>query len=200
MTRRFFRLAVLSLGMLVLASGAKAQVLAPFDQLFLRSEARSNAYEVALAQLASTRAAAPEVKAYADTVLQDHAAHDGALRDLAVKKGMNLDMALSQQSKAAIERLSHLKGRAFDRAFIAEARRVNNAAIRAFRTEASRTADPDLRRFVADGLALDEQHDAALAALAPKPRGMPVIRPPVGGNMPILPPPSGGTTPVIPPR
>ena len=140
------------------------------------------------------------MKAYADMLVEDHAATEAALRDLATKKGVTLDMGLTAQSKAAVARLSHLHGPAFDRAFLAEARRVNGAAMRAFRTEASRTADPDLHKFVADGLVTDARHDAVAANLAPQRRGMPIIPPPVGGNMPVVPPPSGGTTPVIPPR
>ncbi len=200
--RRLLALAAI-FGVFVLATGAKAQPLASVDQMFLRSEARSSAYEVAIAQLAQGRASDPEVKAYADTLVKDHEAYDSTLRDLATKKGMTLELGLSAQSKVALERLSRQRGRSFDRTFITEAVRVNSAAIRAFRAEAARTSDPDIRAFVNDHLAMDERHDATASALArklaPPSRGMPVIRPPVTGSMPVIPPPSGGTTPVIPP-
>jgi putative membrane protein len=201
--RRLLCLAAI-LGVLVLATSAKAQPSGSFDQMFLRSEARSSAYEAAIAQLAQGRATDPEVKAYADALAKDHEAYGGTLRDLAKKKGMTLETGLSAQSKAALDRMSRLHGRSFDRAFIAEAVRVNSAAMRAFRAEAARTSDPEIRAFVRDHLAMDERHDAAARALlrrlTPRSRsGMPVIRPPMTGSMPVIPPPSSGTTPIIPP-
>ena len=57
MPQPLFRLMVLGFGLVALATGAQAQALAPFDQLFLRSEARSSAYELAIARLASRQAA-----------------------------------------------------------------------------------------------------------------------------------------------
>jgi putative membrane protein len=194
---RLVRLASMTVA-LAFATAANAQTLPSFDQLFLQSEARSSAYELALAQLAQDHAMRPAVKAYADTLVQDHERQDAALRDLAAKKGVTLDAGLSPQSRAKLDRLRRAHGAGFDAAFLAEARRVNGAAIRAFRAEASKTTDPEIRQFVAETLPIDEQHDKLAQHAAPR-RGMPVIKPPAGGRMPVLPPPSGGTTPVIPP-
>jgi putative membrane protein len=132
------------IGMLAFAASARAE-LGAFDQLYLRSEARGSAYELAIARLAQARATRPEVKAYADTLVNDHEAADAALRALAQKKGVNLPPDLSTDGKAGLARLGHRTGRQFDRAFIAEAQRVNAEDIRAFRAEASRTADPTCR-------------------------------------------------------
>ena len=183
---------------LAFAMAANAQTVASFDQLFLQSEAHSSAYELALAHLAQDHAVRPAVKAYADTLVQDHERQDAALRDLAVKKGVTLETGLSPQSQARLDRLGRTHGAGLDAAFLAEARRVNGAAIRAFRAEASKTVDPDIRQFVADTLPLEEQHDKLAQNASPR-RGMPVIKPPASGRMPVVPPPSGGITPVIPP-
>ena len=194
---RLIRLASM-IATLAFATAANAQNLPAFDQLFIQSEAKSSAYELALARLAQNHAVRPAVKAYADTLVQDNEHHDSALRDLAAKKGVTLETGLSPQNQAKLDRLGRTHGAGFDAAFLAEARRVNGAAMRAFRAEASKTADPDIRQFVADTLPVDEQHDKLAQAAGPH-RGMPVIKPPVGGRMPVLPPPAGGTTPVIPP-
>jgi putative membrane protein len=191
------------IGMLAFAASARAE-LGAFDQLYLRSEARGSAYELAIARLAQARATRPEVKAYADTLVNDHEAADAALRALAQKKGVNLPPDLSTDGKAGLARLGHRTGRQFDRAFIAEAQRVNAEDIRAFRAEASRTADPDIRAFVAAYLPMDERHEAAARALAStsvaRVSRMPVITPPsTGSAMPVIQPPAGGTMPVIPP-
>jgi putative membrane protein len=195
--RRLLGLASM-IGVLAFVVTVNAQTLAPFDQLFLRNEARGSAYELDLARLAQERAVRPAVKSYADTLVQDHTRYDSALHDLAAKKGMALENLPSGQNKATLDRLKRTKGAAFDSAFITEARRVNGASMRAFRAEAAQTTDPEIRQFITDHLAMDEQHDRLARAALP-PRGMPVIKPPMGGPMPVIPPPTGGTTPVIPP-
>lgn len=194
--RRLLGLASM-MGMLAVTGYANAQSLPPFDRSFLRNEARGSAYELDLARLAQARAVRPAVKSYADTLVQDHTRYDAALRDLAAKKGVAIE-PVPPQNAATLNRLKRTTGAAFDAAFIAEARRVNGASMRAFRAEASQTADPDIRQFVTEHLAMDEEHDKLARAALP-PRGMPVIKPPMGGPMPVIPPPAGGTTPIIPP-
>ena len=196
MRRLFWLTSVVSI--LISVTQTNAQTLPQFDQLFLQNEARTAAYEVALAQLAQGRATRPAVKAYADTLLQDHTQQDAALQALAAKKGVTLRGGLLPQRQATLDRIGRTHGSAFDAAFLAEARRVNSTEMRAFRAEASRTTDPDIRQFVSDALATDTRHADQARQAGPQ-RGMPVITPPAGGRMPILPPPAGGTTPVIPP-
>jgi putative membrane protein len=191
----------------VVASHAQdggAPTAAPFDVLFLRHEIRSSAYELEIARLAQQRAVGPDVQAYAGTLVNDHEAYDGALRALATQKGIALPSGLSEQGRAGVDRLAKLSGRAFDQAFISEARRVNGEDLREFRREASRTADPAIRSFVEQYLPMEEKHEAAARALGGTARAnnsMPVIRPQAGSNMPVIKPPAGAgaSMPVIPP-
>jgi putative membrane protein len=178
--------------------------VAPFDLLFLRHEIQSSRYELEIARLAQQRAASPDVRAYASTLVNDHEAYDGALRDLASQKGVVLPSGLSEKGRAGVDRLAKLSGRAFDHAFIREARRVNSEALREFRREASRTADPAIRSFVTQYLPMDEKHEDAARGLDGTDRAtnaMPVIRPQSGSNMPVIKPPAsaGSSMPVIPP-
>jgi putative membrane protein len=178
---------------------------APYDVLFLRHEASGNAYERALAELAQRQATRADVKAYADTLVSDHAAYQDSLRTLAAKRGITLSQGLTAQGRARLSRLSALHGAAFDNAFLREALRVNGADLRAFRSEAGRTADPELRAFVEQFLPTDQKHEATARALAggQGTRGsrMPVIVPPpaAGANMPVIKPPAASPMPVIPP-
>ena len=191
------------------ASRAQAPVkpAAAFDQLFLRNEATGSAYELAIAQLAQSKATRDDVKSYAATLVNDHEAYNGALRDLAKQKAIALPPALTAKGQTMRDGLARLQGAEFDRAFIREARRINDDDVRSFRQEASRTTDPDIRAFVTKFLAVDEQHAKAAAALsgtaiatAPITR-TPVIKPPsTGSNMPVITPPANDSAmPVIPP-
>jgi putative membrane protein len=165
---------------------------APFDELFVRYEAQGSIYEVAFAQLGQSRATRPEVRAYAATLINDHEAYNGALRDLAESKGIAMPSSMTTSDKQRLDRLAAIRGTAFDSAFVREAVRINGEDIRAFRREASRTADPDIRSFVTRFLEVDEKHEAGARALGERHVGssMSLIRPQrTGDTMPFIPPP-----------
>ena len=90
----------------------------------------------------------------------------------------------------------------FDTAFIQEARRINGEVIRAFRRQASRTTDPDIRGFVTRFQEVEEKHDAIARRLSERAVASrsPVIQPPrTGDTMPVISPPTASKMPVISP-
>lgn len=200
-------LAALASVALLYGGPAHAQPIRPFDQLFLRNEATGSAYELSIARLAQTRATRDDVRAYAATLVNDHEDYNGALRALAQRKGVNLPSGLTSKNQAQRDALARQQGPAFDRAFLREARRINEDDVRSFRQEASRTVDPDIRAFVSKFLTVDEGHakgarDLAGHTVASGPvTNTPVIRPPsTGSNMPVIAPPTNDSAmPVIPP-
>lgn len=62
---------------------------ADFDDLFLRYEAQSSAYELEFARLGEVRATRPDIRTYASMLVNDHEAYNAALRDLAKSKRIN---------------------------------------------------------------------------------------------------------------
>jgi putative membrane protein len=185
----------------MMLAGAGAMAAAAFDELFVRYEAQRSLYEAAFAHLGQSRATRPEVRAYAATLVNDHEDYNGALHDLADSKGIAVPPNMVTSDQERLDRLAGTPGSKFDRAFIQEARRLNGAEMRAFRMEASRTVDQDIRRFVTRFLEVEEKHDAAAQALTAREVGsrMPVIEPPQMSNMSVIPPPSASRMPVIPP-
>ena len=195
------RILLIMLGLMLVAGQARAEV-SLVDRLFLRSEAQGSAYELAIAQLAQQRATRQDVRAYATMVANDHEAYNGALRDLAKAKGVALPPGMTARSRSDLERLGRIRGAAFDSAFIREARRINATDVSSFRSEALRTADPDLKMFVQKFIEVDQKHEDGARALAGRSVAsrMPVIvPPPAGQSMPVITPPVGGAMPVIPP-
>lgn len=186
----------------LMLAGAEAIAAAPFDELFVRYEAQGSIYELAFAQLGQSRATRPEIRAYAATLVNDHEAYNGALRDLAGSKGITVPSSMANTDRKRLERLAGTRGTAFDGAFVQEAVRINGEDIRAFRKEASRTADPDIRSFVTRFLEVDEKHEAGARSLSERNMvsRMPVIQPPrTGDTMPVIPPPDASSMPVIAP-
>ena len=181
--------ATLTVASLMLAC-AEAMAATPSDERFIRHEIQASTYEAEFARLGQVRATRPDVRAYAATLVNDHEAYNGALRELAKSKGIAIPSSMAANDKKRLDRLAGTRGAAFDTAFVREAQRVNNDEIRAFRKEASRTADPDIRSFVARFLEVDEKHAAGARALSERGVGsrMPVIQPPrTGDTMPVTP-------------
>ena len=180
----------------------QARAATPPNERFLHSEAQGSTYELAIAQLAQTRAIRPEVRAYAGTLVNDHEAYNDALRDLARSKGVALPSSMTAKSQLQLNRLAAAPGAAFDDAFIREAQRINAADGRGLRREASRTSDPDIRSFVGRFLEVEKKHEAGARALSKHTVAsrMPVMPPPsMSSNMQVITPPRGGQMPVIPP-
>ena len=195
-------LKVLVAGIMLMLASVQVMAAASFDQAFLRSEVQGSAYDLAIAQLAQTRATRPEVRAYAATLVNDHERYNQALRDLAQSKQVALPSGMTPASKQQLDRLTRVHGDAFDTAFIREARRINGKDIRTFRAEASRTTDPEIRSIVARFLEMDEKHEAGARALSNRTVAspMPIYRPPsMGSTMPVISPPANGSMPVISP-
>ena len=189
------------LAALLMLAGARA-IAAPFDDQFVRDEKQISAYELEFARLGAARATRPEVRAYAATLVNDHEAYSGALRDLAASKGIAVPSGLAPSDRKRLDRLARTHGAGFDSAFVREARRINSEYIRAFRKEAGRTADPDIHRFVDRFLDVDAKHEAAASALSDHVMASkaPVIHPPpTGDTMAVVPPGNASSMPVITP-
>ena len=175
---------------------------APLDNLFVRYEAQSSAYELEFARLGEVRATRPELRTYAAMLVNDHEAYSGALRDMATSKGIAVPSGLVDDDRARLDRLAQTPGAEFDNAFLLEARRVNSENMRSIRNEASQSTDPDIHAFIDHFIAMDTKHEAAAIALSENvvASKAPVINPPATGDtMAVVPPVSDSSMPVINP-
>jgi putative membrane protein len=166
----------------------------------MRHEAQTSDYELDVARLGLARSHRPEIHAYAETLINDHARYNEALRDLARSKDVPLPPGMTRRERQRLDRLASTPGRRFDAAFLREARRINGEGIRNFRTEASRTVDPDIREFVVRFLTVEKQHDSLAQALmdtviASGPAGLRLPR--TGDPIVIAPPPDRTPMPII---
>ena len=75
--------------------------------------------EVQLGQLASERAASPDVKAFGQMMVKDHSAANGELSKLASQMKIEPPKEADKAHKELASRLSTLHGAEFDRAYIA---------------------------------------------------------------------------------
>jgi|SRR6185436_3869370 putative membrane protein len=122
------------------------------DRDFARIAAGSSAAQLALATLASKRAAGSTVKRTAARIRADHLKASQTLKTLASEKRWQLPATLDSESETTRSRLAKLRGPRFDRAYIDAIVLDHLADISEFEYEAAQGTDPALKRFAAEAL------------------------------------------------
>ena len=165
------------------------------DRSFILKAADAGHQEIALAQVAQSKASSPNVKSLADRLLKDHQQNAQELESLAQSKGVTLPPA--KDDKAHTAKFEKLEGAAFDRAYTQMMVQDHTTAINLFR-QASKSKDSDVKAFADKTLpTLQEHHKLAheaqdslkastsCSATAPKPPASPK---PAPGDKPYTPP------------
>jgi putative membrane protein len=94
---------------------------APSGQVFANTAARSDAFEIAAAKLASTNAASAKVKAFADAMIKAHTESTTSIKAAAAEASPAItpDPTLTGEQNDKLADLGKLKGADFDKAYIA---------------------------------------------------------------------------------
>jgi putative membrane protein len=154
---QFAGMAAISVAAVVLAQESADRLVNP-DSTFAVKAAQSGLSEVDLGQLAATRASNPDVRAFGQRMVNDHAiANDGLVR-IASRKAMILPDSPGERQQATYNRLSKLSGAAFDRAYMAAMVQSHRAEVAEFQSEAQHGRDPDFRAFAAKMLPVWRTH------------------------------------------
>lgn len=148
----------------VLLGGATAYAAGPTDPQIAHVAYTAGNIDIAAAKQALARSHNKAVRSFAQEMVRDHAAvNDKALtllKKLHVTPEANpTSTALSKQASATLARLSHLRGRSFDRAYVANEvsyhKTVNGALADTLIPSAS---NAELKSLLQTGLTLFREH------------------------------------------
>jgi putative membrane protein len=156
-------------------SSAEAQTsptLSTTDATFLNEAARAGGEEVAAGELAQTKAGSPGVRRFGARMVADHTAANQALGILARSKQITPISDPDDAHTQAMAQLATLRGRAFDRAYMAGQVRDHLSAVTLFENEAQNGTDPDVKAFAQKQLPTLQSHLAMARRLAPTSRTM----------------------------
>jgi putative membrane protein len=136
---------------------ARSQMSA-LDQAFVMDAAHGGMAEVRLGQLALQKSTNPEVKRFAQQMVQEHSMANEQLMRIVSQKGMTPPMNAGKY-EAAMTRLMQLSGTEFDRAYMNEAG-VNShlEAAAVYQRQVALGLDPDLKAFAAKTLPRVQGH------------------------------------------
>jgi putative membrane protein len=154
--------AVFALG----ARGAAQSTGKTADETFMKEAAAAGTAEVEVGQLAVEKASRPEVKSYAQMLVDDHTKANEELKGLAAQKNVTLPAEPTAEQKATKERLSKLSGDAFDRAYMDAMVSDHQKAVALFSRESKSGADPDAKAWAAKTLPKLEDHHTKAKSLA----------------------------------
>jgi putative membrane protein len=152
-------------------SAAQAQTtptLSTTDATFINEASRAGAEEVSAGQLAQTKAASPAVRRFAARMVADHLAANQELLGLAQSKQMTATGAPDDAHATMLTQLQGMRGRAFDRAYMAGQVDDHKAAVTLFQNEIANGTDPDVKALAAKQLPTLQKHLSMARQLAPR--------------------------------
>lgn len=140
-----------------------ATPLAAADSQFVTKAAEGGQFEVEIGKLAADKATDPNVKAFAQMLVDDHTAANDRLRQIASGHNLALPASLPDDMKKEIDQLSKLSGAKFDKQFVKMVGIKDHHHDIAEFEKASRSAQSaDVKDFAASTLPTLKKHlDAA---------------------------------------
>jgi putative membrane protein len=128
------------------------------DAPFIGTAAMDGLAEVEHGRLATQNAASPDVKQFAQRMVDDHSKAGDELKGLASQKDVTLATKLDDQHRAVQDKLAKLKGAAFDKAYMGQVVTAHLQAVALFQQEAKGGQDPDVKAWAAKTLPTLQEH------------------------------------------
>ncbi len=133
--------------------------LSPADVRFVALAAGSGMYEVEASRVALSRAADPQVRAYAQMLVDHHTQNNNELVAIVTAKGQRIGPALPPELQQKVNKLSGLSGAEFDREYIRTTGvQDHRAAIAAFEEGRRTVTDRDLQAYIAKTMPVLRSH------------------------------------------
>jgi putative membrane protein len=140
------------------SSAADDRTLTDADREFLRMAENDNIKERNMGRIALQKSGNPEVREYAQMLVDDHTKALKQLVDLMEAKGMRQPENLPEVKHEALTRLNGLSGAEFDREFVRLMIEDHEKAVAAFRSEQHSARDGAVRDYASRVLPVLEKH------------------------------------------
>ena len=161
--------ATLALAVSLGAQAATNVALSHQDKSFLKDAAEGANAEVSASQIAVTQSSNAEVKAFAQSMIDDHGKAGAELKGLAEQKGVKVSDTPTMLKKAEIKMLSERKGSSFDQHYADSIGvKAHEDTIKLFQKEVDKGTDPDVKAWASKTLPALQHHLAMAQALKAK--------------------------------
>jgi putative membrane protein len=132
------------------SSSSSSNKLSWTDRRFVTKAADDGQAEVQVAQLAADKASNPDVKQFAQQMVQDHTQANQQLMSLASSKNVKLDK--DDGKDRTYKRLSKASGNDFDREFVEHMVDEHEKDVKLYEKASQNAKDPEVRQFASSTL------------------------------------------------
>jgi putative membrane protein len=140
------------------SGSSKSGQLDHSDRKFVETAAKDGLAEVELGQLASQRAESPEVKQFAQRMVQDHGKANDQLKQLAQSKGVEVPTETDKSHQRKMEKLQKLSGAQFDKQYMDDMVKDHKKDVKEFQKQAKSAKDPDVKAFASQTAPVLQEH------------------------------------------
>jgi putative membrane protein len=141
------------------AAGSGTMTLNKADQKAVVDMAIANMAEVNAGKMALAKSQNPQVKAYAQKMIDDHTAAQGDVTTLAQAKGVTMPTDVDATHKAMAAKLDKLSGDAFDKAYMKDAGVTDHTKVHTrLAGVVSKAKDPDVKAAATKMMPVVDQH------------------------------------------
>lgn len=140
------------------ASAARVDALSRGDRKFMEEAAHGGLAEVEHGKLAAQRASHPQVKEFAQRMVQDHVKANDELKTIAAARGITPPATLDRKHQRRMEKLRRLGGAEFDRAYMQQMVDDHKETVSLFEKQAKAGKDGDLKSFAIKTLPALNEH------------------------------------------
>ena len=141
---------------------------AMMDKAFVREALQGGMAEVQMGQLALQKSSNPDVKQFAQKMVDDHTKLGDAMKQVAQQMNVKPPSSLSGKDKSTVSKLSALNGDAFDKAYIQDMVKDHKQDQKEFEQEAQNASNPALKDLVSQGGQMIDQHLQMIEQIAQK--------------------------------
>lgn len=135
---------------------------------FVEQAAQGGMTEVKVGILAKEKATTDELRKFGEVLQADHTKANEDLKQIAKEQNLQLPDDVSIEQKSAIEKLSALSGKEFDKAFVTQMLTDHRSTVTLFQGRAATSEDPQLQKFAQSTLPTLKHHLDMAEALATK--------------------------------
>ena len=158
-----------ALGMAAVCMGgmaAGAQDTASQDKMFLMKSAEGSMAEIQMSQLALKKTKNPDVKTFAQKMVDDHTMLIANMKPFADQMGVQPPAKLKPEHMQEMARLKAMSGDGFDKEYITAMVGDHHKDLGEFMTERDTTSNADLKTTVAQGTDVIKQHTEMIDTMA----------------------------------
>jgi putative membrane protein len=141
---------------------------AMMDKAFVRQALQGGMAEVQLGQLAQQKSSNPDVKQFAQKMVDDHTKLGDAMKQVAQQLHVKTPDSLSGKDKSTMAKLNALNGDAFDKAYIKDMVKDHKQDEKDFKQEADNTSNPALKSVASQGGQMISEHLQMIEQIAQK--------------------------------